>query len=190
MSAILTVILADTLIAVICNDLYVFFVFLVSLSACSLSVNNSIGLIDLIAYSDPLYCLWTIGNVDITNAVAVFAIQRITFSNCRYLELTKLFSLGFLFSIMSENRHIMNITAFAPKQSLMHTFFQQKTYSRSRYACILLVINGVKVKFFSLFLFDAITVSISRSLTWTIPQNMTEVDISLTQMNTWSRFLS
>lgn len=73
---------------------------LVCFSACSLSVNRSIGLID-VAYSDPLYCLWTIGNVDITNAVAVFSIQRITFSSCRYLELTKLFYLGLLFSIMS-----------------------------------------------------------------------------------------
>ena len=95
-SAILTVILADTLIAVICNDMYVFFFFLVCFSGCSLSVNNSIGLID-VAYSDPLYCLWTIANFDITNAMAVFVIQRIILNSCRYLELTKLFFLGFSF---------------------------------------------------------------------------------------------
>ncbi|XP_074619287.1 uncharacterized protein LOC141878299 isoform X2 [Acropora palmata] len=50
-------------------------------TACTLSVNNSIGLID-VAYRDPLHCLWTIGNVGITNAVAVFVIQRIIISSC------------------------------------------------------------------------------------------------------------
>ena len=86
MSVILTVTLAETVIAIICNNMLVFFFvcFSFCFPACSLSVNSSIGLIDVV-YSDPLYCLWTIGNVDITNAVAVFIIQRIIVSSCRYL---------------------------------------------------------------------------------------------------------
>ena len=79
-------------------------------------MNNSVGLID-VAYSDPLHCLWRIGNVGIANAVAVFIIQRIVISSCRYLDKTELFSLGLLFSIISENRLVRNITAFALKQS-------------------------------------------------------------------------
>ena len=99
MSANLTVILAETLIGIICNDMLVFFLvcFSFRFPACSLSVNSSIGLID-VAYTDPLHCLWTIGNTGITNAVAVFIIQRVIISSCRYLELTELFSLGFSFS--------------------------------------------------------------------------------------------
>ena len=79
-------------------------------------MNNSIGLID-VAYRDKLDCLWTIGNVGIANAVAVFIIQRIIISSCRYLDKTELFGGGLLFSIMSENRRMRNITAFVLKQS-------------------------------------------------------------------------
>ena len=57
-------------------------------------MNNSIGLID-VAYRDPLHCLWTIGNVGITNAVVVFIIQRIIISSCRYLDKTELFKFFF-----------------------------------------------------------------------------------------------
>ena len=85
MSTILTVILTENLIAIKCIDIPFFLFCLVCFSACSLYVNNSIGLIDL-AFSDPLHCLWTIRNLDITNAVAVFIIQRIIISSCRYLE--------------------------------------------------------------------------------------------------------
>ena len=75
------------------------FFFFVSFSfpVCRLSENDSIGLID-VAYREPLLCLWSIGNVGIANAVAVFIIQRVIISSCRYLELTELFSLGFPFS--------------------------------------------------------------------------------------------
>ena len=77
-------------------------------------MNNSIGLID-VAYRDPLHCLWTIRNVGIANTVAVFIIQRVIISSCRYLELTKLLSLVLFFSIMSssEKQRMRNITAFA-----------------------------------------------------------------------------
>ncbi|XP_015751521.1 PREDICTED: uncharacterized protein LOC107331445 [Acropora digitifera] len=51
------------------------------ITACTLSVNNSVGLIN-VAYRDPLHCLWRIGNVGIANAVAVFIIQRIVISSC------------------------------------------------------------------------------------------------------------
>ena len=109
-------ILATTPTAIMCNDMLVFFFVCFCFSfcypACTLSVNNSIGLID-VAYRDPLHCLWTIGNVGIANTVAVFIIQRVIISSCRYLELTKLLSLGLFFSIMSEKQRMRNITAFA-----------------------------------------------------------------------------
>ena len=109
-------ILAKTLIAIVCNDTLVLFFVWFSVSfcfpACTLSVNNSIGLID-VAYRDPLHCLWTIGNVGIANRVAVFIIQRVIISSCRYLELTKLLSVGLFFSNMSEKQRMRNITAFA-----------------------------------------------------------------------------
>ena len=56
--------------------------------ACSLSVNHSLGLIDVAPSADnnPLNCSWTIGNVGIANAVATFIIERINISSCRYLE--------------------------------------------------------------------------------------------------------
>ena len=59
-SAILTVILTETLIVILCNDVLLFFFvrFPFCFSACILSVNNSIGLIDG-AYSDPLHCVIT-----------------------------------------------------------------------------------------------------------------------------------
>ena len=74
-----------------------FFFVSFSFPVCRLSENDSIGLID-VAYREPLLCLWSIGNVGIANAVAVFIIQRVIISSCRYLELTELFSLGFPFS--------------------------------------------------------------------------------------------
>ena len=54
--------------------------------ACRLSVNLSVGLIDVASSSDydPLYCSWTIGKVGITNAVALFIVQRINLGSCRY----------------------------------------------------------------------------------------------------------
>lgn len=53
-------------------------------NACRLSVNLSVGLIDVAPASDydPLYCSWTIGKVGITNAVALFIIQRINLGSC------------------------------------------------------------------------------------------------------------
>ena len=136
MSTILTLILAENLIAIICNDILCFLFCLVCFLACTLSVSNSIGLIDL-AYRDPLHCLWTIRNLDITNAVAVFIIQRIIISSCRYLELAELFSLGLLFSIMGENlrvRNDHNLCTQAIFNVLFVLFFPLKTNSRSRYA--------------------------------------------------------
>ena len=56
--------------------------------ACSLSVNHSLGFIDVAPSADnnPLNCSWIIGNVGIANAVATFIIERINISSCRYLE--------------------------------------------------------------------------------------------------------
>ncbi|XP_068681521.1 MAM and LDL-receptor class A domain-containing protein 2-like isoform X3 [Montipora foliosa] len=53
-------------------------------TACRLSVNLSVGLIDVAPASDydPLDCSWTIGKVGITNAVALFIVQRINISSC------------------------------------------------------------------------------------------------------------
>ncbi|XP_015774187.1 PREDICTED: uncharacterized protein LOC107352362 [Acropora digitifera] len=55
------------------------------ITACSLSVNHSLGLIDVAPSADnnPLNCSWTIGNVGIANAVATFIIERINISSCR-----------------------------------------------------------------------------------------------------------
>ncbi|XP_068684172.1 MAM and fibronectin type III domain-containing protein 1-like [Montipora foliosa] len=56
-------------------------------TACWLSVNLSVGLIDVApaADYDPFDCSWIIGKVGITNAVALFIIQSINLSSCRYL---------------------------------------------------------------------------------------------------------
>ena len=83
----LIVTLAGSLIGIICNEMLPFLCFSFSSPACRLSVNNSIGLID-VANRDPLHCLWRIGNVGVANAVAVFIIQTVIIRSCRYLELT------------------------------------------------------------------------------------------------------
>ena len=72
--------------------------------ACRLSVNLSVGLIDVASASDydPLYCSWTIGKVGITNAVALFIVQRINLGSCRYLLPFALFVL--LLRIWKEHR--------------------------------------------------------------------------------------
>ena len=134
-------ILPKTLIAIMCNDTLVFFFVCFSFSfcspACTLSVNNSVGLID-VAYRDALHCLWTIGNVGIANTVAVFIIQRVIISSCRYLELTVLFFLGLFCSIMSEKQRMRIITTFAPIYAIFKVHFTRlfhlKTYSRPRNA--------------------------------------------------------
>ena len=56
--------------------------------ACRLSVNHSLGMIDVAPSVDnnPLICSWTIGNVGITNALAIIIIERINISSCRYLD--------------------------------------------------------------------------------------------------------
>jgi len=63
------------------------------ITACSLFVNRSFGLIDVAQSADnnPLNCSLTIGNVGIANAVATFIIQRINISSCRYLDYLSFF---------------------------------------------------------------------------------------------------
>ncbi|XP_015762664.1 PREDICTED: uncharacterized protein LOC107341715 isoform X3 [Acropora digitifera] len=55
------------------------------ITACRLSVNHSLGMIDVAPSVDnnSLICSWTIGNVGITNALAIIIIERIHISNCR-----------------------------------------------------------------------------------------------------------
>ena len=91
-------------------------------------MNNSIGLID-VAYRDKLHCLWTIGNVGIANAVAVFIIQRIIISSCRYLDKTELF-LGGGVSFLNYEREL--------------------TYEEYHSLCAQVLLNGHLALFFCL----------------------------------------
>ena len=97
-------------------------------------MNNSIGLID-VAYRDPLHCLWTIGNVGITNAVAVFIIQRIIISSCRYLDKTELFKVSFRIAFLNYERELAygeyhSLCAQAILNEHLALFFHIKTCSR------------------------------------------------------------
>ena len=97
-------------------------------------MNNSVGLINL-AYRDPLHCLWRIGNVGIANAVAVFIIQRIVISSCRYLDKTELFLFGF--AILNYKREpaceqYHSLCAQAILNGHLALFFHQKTCSRPK----------------------------------------------------------
>ena len=100
-------------------------------------MNNSIGLID-VAYRDPLHCLWTIGNVGITNAVTVFIIQRIIISSCRYLDKTELFffwggGVAFLnYEREPAYEEYHNLCAQAILNGHLALFFHQKTCSRPK----------------------------------------------------------
>ena len=54
------------------------------LSDCKMTVNQSFGLIDVTQTEYiSLYCYWTIGNIGITRAVALFIIQKINLGYCR-----------------------------------------------------------------------------------------------------------
>ena len=68
-------------------------------SAYNVSVNHSVGLINVAfpADSNPLIWSWTIGNVGIGNAVATFIIQRISTKSCRYLDKLPMYVLLLLF---------------------------------------------------------------------------------------------
>ena len=101
-------------------------------------MNNSIGLID-VAYRDPLHCLWTIGNVGITNAVAVFIIQRIIISSCRYLDKTELFKFFFGIAFLNYEQELAyeeyhSLCAQAVLNGHLALFFHRNTCSRPRHA--------------------------------------------------------
>lgn len=54
------------------------------ISACKIAINQSAGLIDVTQTDyNYLYCSWTIENVGITHAVALFLIQKLDLTYCR-----------------------------------------------------------------------------------------------------------
>ena len=51
---------------------------------CGSTVNQTAGLIDVTHTDyDDLYCYWTIRNVGVPNAVALFLIQELGLSDCK-----------------------------------------------------------------------------------------------------------
>lgn len=57
-----------------------------------MTVNQSVGLIDVMqADYNALHCHWTIGNVGIPQAVALFIIPSINFSHRRYFNFQVVF---------------------------------------------------------------------------------------------------